>query len=108
MSRKIYKYTIEATDSVQSVQMSKGATITHLDCLPNSLIRTADDDKVHSFISMWAMFDDDSTEVETRHFVTVPTGKPIDDELLFVGTVVQTSDEIFGGYLVWHVFEKFV
>lgn len=95
--RKIHRYAIPVTDETQSIQLPKGGRITHCDSKSGI-----------GFVDFWVLFDEDTTEVETRHFVTVPTGQPIDDELAFVGTVLQRSDNIFGGALVWHVFEKFV
>lgn len=104
--RTIHRYTIPATENgVESVQMRKGGTIVHVDS-KSGLVYEAEQPVV--YIDFWVMFDEDSEEFETRHFIPVTTGKPIEDELIFIGSVVVKDDHIFGGAMAYHVFEKLV
>lgn len=109
MNRKIHRYTIPASENqVESVQIRKGGTIVHLDSKSGIVYDGKDGDNPTVYIDFWVMFDDDEEEFVTRHFIPVTTGKPIDDGLIFVGTVVVKNDDIFGGALSYHVFEKLV
>lgn len=106
MARKVHRYTIPALENqVESVQIRKGGTIVHVDS-KSGLVYEAEKPVV--YIDFWVMFDEDSEEFETRHFIPFTTGKSIDDDLVFVGSVVVKNDEIFGGAMAYHVFEKFV
>lgn len=109
MSRKIHRYSIPASENqVESVQIRKGGTIVHVDSKSGVVFDGKDGDNASVYIDLWVMFDENSEEFETRHFVSVTTGRPIDDELVFIGSVIVKSDEIFGGAMAYHVFEKFV
>lgn len=104
--RKIHRYTIPASENdVQSVQMRKGGTIVHVDSKSGLVYES---EKPVVYIDFWVLFDEDVEDFETRHFIPVTTGKPIEDELIFVGSVVVKSDDIFGGAMAYHVFEKLV
>lgn len=104
-NRRIYRFPIRVCDETQAVQWRKGGIIVHVDS--KSGVAYDEESKTSvMFVDFWVMFDDTENEFETRHFVTIPTGKPIPDDAEFVGTILAKNDDIFGGALVFHVFEK--
>lgn len=107
--KTIHRYSIPASENqVESVQIRKGGTIVHVDSKSGLVYEGKDGDNSTVYIDFWVMFDGDEDEFVTRHFVPVTTGQPIEDNLIFVSTVVVKNDDIFGGAVAYHVFEKLV
>lgn len=82
---KIFKYTLE-TDKINSIEMPKGAWITHCHEQNNKPC-------------IWVMFENENVK-ETRNFIPVVTGVEIDTDL-YVGTC-----HLDNGKFVIHIFEK--
>lgn len=107
--RRIHRYSIPATENqVESVQMRKGGTIVHVDSKSGLVYESKNANDPRVYIDFWVMFEDDEEEFVTRHFIPVTTGKPIDDGLIFVSSVIVKSDDLFGGAIAYHIFEKLV
>lgn len=84
--RQVWKYPIETGESC--IEMPEGAQLLFVD--------TQSD-----LICLWALVDPDATK-EKRHFMLVGTGHDVPDQtkLDYIG-----SGMLFGGQLVFHVFE---
>lgn len=98
--RKIHRYAIPVGDDTESVQLPIGGYVIH--------VESKTDPK---FVHLWVMFDDDVNEFETRFFNTIPTGKPIADDLSYIGTALSKSVDLSVGEeqettCAWHVFER--
>lgn len=84
---KVYRYELELIDQ-PVVPMPKGARV---------LSVSHERDR----LECWVLVDPNVAEVELREFRVVGTGNPAPDDLgEFIGTVM-----VFGGQLVFHVFE---
>ena len=89
MSKTIWKYEIEITD-IQDVKMPKDAEILTVQAQ-------------RGCIGIWAIVNSEETEIVRRTIIIKGTGHPINPEynLKYIGTF-----QIYGGELVFHVFEK--
>ena len=90
MGRKIYRYRLDITDVVR-LDLPEGADV--LSVGPPR-------DRRDGPLDLWAVVDP-ATETESRTFRVIGTGNPMPDFVgLFIGTV-----PMFGGSLIFHVFE---
>lgn len=109
--RTVYRYPLEIKDGTQPVQWRKGGIIRMVGQKSPDFIEVGDEsgipDRV-AYIDLWVEIDDEIADFETRHFVIVGTGHPIPQGAEYIDSVIQRSETIFGGCLVWHVFETFV
>lgn len=97
MARKVFKYgPLEIKDDVQLIHLPVSAKIVHVGSQSNG------------YISIWAIVDEDSTEVTSvKQFQIFGTGHPIPEDAQYVGTSIQgTPVTLQNGSLVWHVFER--
>jgi hypothetical protein len=86
MKHTIWKYPFEVTDNV-SISMPGGAQI---------LTVQAQNDTP----CVWALVDPEAPK-QTHHFRVYGTGHPIDEPGQYLGTF-----QLYGGSLVFHVFER--
>jgi hypothetical protein len=84
----IWKFEIK-TDDVIKIKMPEGAKILTID-------------SQHTIPCIWALCDP-IAKVETRKFIILGTGHPIEDteNLKYIGTY-----QMYGGDLIFHVFEE--
>lgn len=100
MTKSIYRYTIPVQAGTQPIQWPKGGEIRRVG------------GKRLGYIDFWVEFEEGVTDVDTRYFVVVKTGAPIPDDYHYVETVIQSVDsndkelDLFGGAVVWHVYER--
>lgn len=105
--RTVHRYPIEIKSGPQMVQWRKGGEIRLVGQKSPDIIdvKTEFGTRPTSFIDLWVEIDDEIDDFDTRHFEIVGTGHPIPRDAEFMGSIVQRSDDIFGGALVWHVYE---
>lgn len=87
--QSIYKYPLSFIDT-QEIELPTGAQVLTVQVQRDNL-------------QLWALVDPEIETVEKRKFIVIGTGNPIND---LINTVVYISTiQIYGGALVFHVFE---
>lgn len=106
--RTVHRFPLEIKDGIQPVQWRKGGEIRLVGQKNQEPIEVGDESGIPdqmSFIDLFVEIDTDIEDFETRHFSIVGTGNPIPQGGEYLGSVIQRSERIFGGALVWHVYE---
>lgn len=105
--RTVHRFPLEIKSGIQPIQWRKGGQIRLVGQKnPNFIEISTDNGTItKSFLDLWVELDDDVTDFETRHFEVFGTGHTVPYGAEFLGSIIQRSDDIFGGALVWHVYE---
>ena len=92
MTRTIWKFLLEVKDGIQIVKMPSVSNVISVDMIGMK-------------VSLWAIVDPDSIEVD-RRFVVYGTGEAMHENLFisYIGTCIQRSDFNMKPW-IWHVFE---
>jgi hypothetical protein len=81
--KKIFKYPLNSQDC--TLKLPKGAEILTVK-LQNETP------------TLWAVVNDNTSEVEERHICIIGTGWDVEDNMKYITTYID-------GYFVWHIFE---